>query len=213
MRQPRPWRGRCGGFLCRVALGRQGTDRTKGLLAGSPGYEPRNALGRAAERPRIAQGQHLGTNESSYLKSHTGNRRFWPVRTGKINIDALRRDRDQLLAEAAVLEASGASLSLPTSLWDDARAAQDARLEHDPWLDRLAGLQGTIMTCNDGCSEEERISGDEILSTNLAIPAEHQTNIVSKRLGIVMRKLGWEGPASIRFGSVVKRGYRRAVAR
>src|SRR5262249_21014964 len=48
------------------------------------------------------------TNSSEYLKSQKGNRRFWPIRVAvirPIDIDRLKGDRDQLLAEASKLEA------------------------------------------------------------------------------------------------------------
>jgi CRP-like cAMP-binding protein len=103
------------------------------------------------------------TNDSTYLKSRTGNRRFWPVKTPAIDIEASRRDRDRLLAEAATVEASGCSLTLPTSLWSDAKAVRDERLEHDPRIDKLASLEGTIFPGANGHGEEGRISCDEIL--------------------------------------------------
>jgi hypothetical protein len=61
------------------------------------------------------------TNEDEYLQSQTGNRRFWPVKTGTIDIESLRRDRDQLWAEAAAEEAKGLPLVLPRDQWDEGR--------------------------------------------------------------------------------------------
>lgn len=142
------------------------------------------------------------TNEHKYLKDRTGNRRFLPVKTGQIDLASLRRDRDQLWAEAAQLEAEGASVVLPQELWAVAAAEQEERLEDDPWQEKLAGVRGTAV------GDEVRVLTAELLGHLLAIPIERQHNGHGKRLTALMRELGWE-PGKFKVAGKTIRGFHR----
>ncbi len=75
------------------------------------------------------------TNAGQYLQDETGGRRFNPLKTGDINIVALRADRDQLWAEALHRYRGGSPWWL-----DDALTApeQADRLVVDEWEGRIA---------------------------------------------------------------------------
>jgi predicted P-loop ATPase len=74
------------------------------------------------------------TNRDIYLLDETGNRRFWPVKTGEINLDALRQDRDQLFAEA-VGRFNGGAQWWPDPDFEQRHIVpeQETRFESDVW--------------------------------------------------------------------------------
>ena len=88
---------------------------------------------RLVESPR--QCVFAGTvNHGSYLRDETGGRRFWPVSCGRIDIESLVRDRDQLWAEAKARFESGQVWWLESSdLVQLAADQQEERYEGDPW--------------------------------------------------------------------------------
>ena len=130
------------------------------------------------------------TNSIEYLKSQTGNRRIWGFAVGRVNIAALKRDRDQLLAEAVLAEEAGASIELPASLWGAAAVEQERRREIDPWEDALRNTTGTPATNEKTGQVEYRIFSQDLLENNLGIPKERQHNIQTKRIADCMRALG-----------------------
>lgn len=79
------------------------------------------------------------TNEDAYLRDPTGNRRFWPVCVGAIDVERFGADVDQLWAEAVVRERAGESITLSRDLWDQAETLQRARMVEDPFAVTLEG--------------------------------------------------------------------------
>jgi predicted P-loop ATPase len=90
------------------------------------------------------------TNMSQYLADETGGRRFWPVKVGTIDIDALKRDRDQFFAEAVV------AYKAREQYWPDRefegkfiKKEQEGRFIDDAWegmIDTWLGKERQVTT-------------------------------------------------------------------
>src|SRR4029077_18306589 len=140
----------------------------------------RPAYGRqVVKRPR--QTVFLGTtNELKYLTDVTGNRRYWPVQTGCIDRDGLRRDRDQLWAEAVLTYQAG------TPWWPTADETvqladlQESRFREDMWENAIL----------DYVAEKQAVTSLEVLQA-LGMTIAQGTRGVQMRIADVMRRHGW----------------------
>lgn len=122
------------------------------------------------------------TNEDSYLRDLTGNRRFWPVRVGCIDLMRLKEDVHQLWAEAVVREEAGEAISLSPHLWQAAGALQTVRLVEDSFDVVLEGWFAE----NTG-----RVSLESV-KLLLGFEGGKMRPSEAQRLKMIMERLGWE---------------------
>jgi predicted P-loop ATPase len=188
----------------------------------------RPAYGRVREDRKRRSIEWGTTNNKEYLLSQTGNRRFWPLETNAIDIEALKRDRLQLLGEAATYEAAGESVVLDEAQWADALAAQEERRAKDPWEDVLADIPQTIPIWSGNKDEEgdapvdsitiihldtgeEKIRSKDLLEHILKIPPARQSRSDAMRLADVMKAIGWNRTPNgkVRIDGIQVRGYWR----
>lgn len=184
-----------GKWICEIAelfgLSKREIDQVKGFLSRGTD-EARKVYAREPDR-RPRQFISIGTtNKKSYLSDPTGNRRFWPVKVGqKQDVEGIRRDRDQLWAEAFTRRED--SIVLPQALWGDAEAAQEAREQEDPWELELS----MILEDPPEALVPKRGSKELIVSVQdayglLNVPIERQDRTTHARLSQAMERLGFE---------------------
>jgi len=189
------------------AIGRAEVSRIKAFLS------------RTVDRYRPPYGRYVidvprqcvfagSVNPDTYLRDETGNRRFWPVRCGTIDLDALRRDRDQLWAEAVVRYREGAIWWLQDpELIAMAEEAQEMRLQSDAWdgliehwltFERRRVNRGYVGYDDWQDEEVERatpladVSVGEILEQAIGVEPGRWTKSDQMRVGAYLKAAKWE---------------------
>lgn len=157
-------------------------------------------LSRQVDRARMAYGRITRevprqcvivgtTNDEQFLTDLTGNRRFWPVKVERFDVKALRRDRDQLWAEAARREADGESIRLNPALYGAATEAQRDHEHVNPFLEVLEDLLRDM--------EGKFLAADAWAVLGVRVQDRNQNQ--NDLLGAAMKHLGWTRKM-LRFG-------------
>ena len=131
-----------------------------------------------------------GTTNQDEFRDTTGNRRFWPLLAGKIDIKALERDREMIWAEAVALFKSG------ERWWPDRdfeqeyiAPEQEARVAIDPWLEPI---ETWLKLTGRTAPTTFEIARDALTILTSQINSGHH-----RRVADIMRSLGWVQKARV----------------
>jgi predicted P-loop ATPase len=122
------------------------------------------------------------TNQETYLRDETGGRRFWPVKTGKIDVVALINDRQQLFAEAVICYDNG------MQWWPDRDFERDhiapeqaARYQADAWEENIS----------DYLKDRERVTIGEVAHAALEFHTSRIGTLDQNRIRAILTALNW----------------------
>jgi predicted P-loop ATPase len=122
------------------------------------------------------------TNRDAYLRDETGGRRFWPVKVGTIDTDALIKDRDQLFAEACVMYRRRV-VWWPDKAFEREQIMpeQAARYEADAWEENIA----TYLEI------KSRVTVGEVARCALGIETSRIGTADQRRIAAALERLSW----------------------
>jgi putative DNA primase/helicase len=122
-----------------------------------------------------------------YLTDSTGNRRFWPVLCTKtVDVEGIRRNRDQLFAEAVAAYKNGEPIHIEDEkLRKEAEAQAEDRVEIDPWVE-------VIMHWASAAGKEvQTVSTADVFELVLHGTIKNITRVDQIRIGKALTLAGW----------------------
>jgi predicted P-loop ATPase len=165
------------------------------------------------------------TNQHQYGKDPTGMRRIWPVEVGRIDLERLRQDRDQLLAEALVLYRRGVRWWVDNDIvtLDPARTPRLRELGFvAPWTERqlfdeqgdnrqlIDDWQYPIVAWLETHNQIQHVTGATLLGEALKIDTARWTKQEQMRVAEIIKRLGWM-PCKVGPRNAQYRAWRRPI--
>ncbi|APB34908.1 Putative P-loop ATPase, partial [Gloeomargarita lithophora Alchichica-D10] len=129
------------------------------------------------------------TNQPEFLNDPTGSRRFWVIPTGTARIDTalLQRERDGIWAAAVQAYKDGEQWWLDYDLEQESEQLNCDYQQTDPWQDVIAGKLSL-----PGADQLTKVTTEYILTEWIGLPKDRQGKPEQRRVGAIMRALGWE---------------------
>jgi len=115
------------------------------------------------------------TNYETYLRDDSGNRRFKPIKVGKLDFQALKEERDQLFAEAIWLYKSGFETETTLDIEGEARVYE-------------LQIQGEKMVADESVLMQESLMA--FIENELKKPDDERFNFKKFRLQELFEKTG-----------------------
>jgi predicted P-loop ATPase len=133
------------------------------------------------------------TNQTAYLRDETGGRRFWPVKTGAIDLPGLQADREQLFAEA-VAQYQGGAPWWPDKAFERAhiKPVQEARFEVDIWEAPIASFLKDTEAAAAARGDIARVTLSQVAGGALKLEVGRVGTADQRRLSKVMVRLEWK---------------------
>ncbi len=160
------------------------------------------------------------TNHAEFLSDETGDRRYWPVKVGEINLGLLREWRDQLWAEATQMYLEGKASGVDC-LWhlDDAEKAllEAVHAQHrviDAWADPILSWMDRPVRMTFGDADAPKVATEFVVRTtaNVLRYALEKRDVGSwrpqdeHRVAKILRQAGWRQDPNARPRVWVKAG-------
>jgi putative DNA primase/helicase len=165
------------------AFSRSEIDKVKGIISNQNDRYRAPYARHAEDHPRrcVFAGT---TNRTDWNEDPTGARRFWPVKTGQVDLAWLKEKRDQLYAHAATLLRSGGNW------WDvdreEAERQQEMRRRADAWEPLISAYLKKML---DG--GEEWVTTGQVLTGAVGLQSHQQTMAEQKRAVASIKLSGW----------------------